>query len=152
MSSSNAYPSQGYQNRPQAGNPRQTEAWALTEAARRLREAQQADPFDAGRFLDALRLNWRLWTIFQAELCSPECQVPMDIRRNMLALSNFVDKTTVGLLANPQPEKANVLININRELAAGLFADPAQAQQQPAQPQGAQEPPASGGGGLDFSA
>ncbi len=150
MSTNNAY-SQGYQSAPPGGNPRQTEAWALTEAARRIRDAQT--PFDRQKFLDALRLNWRLWTIFQAELCSPECEVPLDVRQNMLSLSNFVDKHTVGLLGNPDPEKANILITINRELAAGLFADPHQGRADtgrgPTQDEGATP---AGGGGFDFSA
>ena len=74
--------------------------------------------------LTAARLNWRLWTIFQAEITSPECQLPIELRQNMLALCNFVDRVTVELLTDPAPSKVNVLININREIASGLLATP----------------------------
>ncbi len=138
-------PNQGpYSNIPAGGNPRQTEAWALTEAARRIADSQRPDaPPEA--FLTAVRLNWRLWTIFQAELAGPENELPLDLRQNMLSLCNFIDKTTIDIIADPSPEKATVLITINRNIAAGLFSIPTEA-----------APPAADaeqtGGGTDFSA
>ncbi len=121
--------SQNYQATPMPGNPRYTEAWALTQAARRMKEGQDAADFPKS-FLDAVRLNWRLWTIFQAEISSPDNPLPEDIRVNMLRLANFVDKTSVAIIAEPTPEKADVLFNINREIAAGLFTDPDTGQSQ----------------------
>lgn len=115
----------GYNNAPQPGNPRQSEAWALTEAARRIADAKDRHGIGP-EFLAAIRLNWRLWTIFQAELSSDESQVPDEVRGNMLSLCNFVDKTTVDIIAEPVLEKANILVTINRHIAAGLFADPSQ--------------------------
>lgn len=111
---------------PQSGNPRVTEAWALTEAARRMADAQN-EPFDRQRLLEAVRLNWRLWTIFQAELVAPDCPVPADVRSNMLSLANFVDKRSVDILEDPDPGKASILITINKEIAVGLFSAPQQA-------------------------
>ena len=120
-------PSQSYQGQyqtvPTGGNPRQTEAWALTEAARRIKEAQR-EPVDTEALLQTVRLNWRLWTIFQAEMTSPDCQLPLEIRQNMISLCNFVDKVTVDFISNTKPEKLNVLININREIASGLLTTP----------------------------
>ena len=114
------------------GSPRETEGRALLEAARRL-AAIQEKPDDRDSFLENVRLNWRLWTIFQAELTEPESQVPLEIRQNMLNLCNFVDKRTVEILADPKPEMLTVLININRNIAAGLLADPTAAMtEQPA--------------------
>ncbi|MGE5514875.1 MAG: flagellar biosynthesis regulator FlaF [Bacteroidota bacterium] len=113
----------GYSNAPVPGNPRQSEAWALTEAARRISEAKERHGAGA-EFLAAIRLNWRLWTIFQAELSSAESQVPDEIRGNMLSLCNFVDKVTVDIIAEPTVDKANILITINRHIAAGLFTTP----------------------------
>ena len=112
------------------GAPRETEGRALLEAARRLAEAQKT-PDDANGLRNAARLNWRLWTIFQAELSEPDCPMPVEIRTNMLNLCNFVDKRTVAILSKPTPQLAEVLININRQIAAGLLADPNQ-QQEPA--------------------
>ena len=101
--------------------PQQAEAWALTTAARRLSDAKQSG--DAETLLGAVRLNWRLWTIFQANLSNPDCGVPQEIRANLLSLANFVDKRSVALLVDADPAKLDVLININRQIAAGLLGD-----------------------------
>lgn len=105
---------------PQPGNPRLSEGWALTEAARRIAEAKDR-PGAKDDFLAAVRLNWRLWTIFQAELTMDYCPLPADLRANLLALSNFIDKRTISIIADPDPQKADVLISINRQIAAGLL-------------------------------
>ncbi|OAN48163.1 hypothetical protein A6A04_05275 [Paramagnetospirillum marisnigri] len=118
-----AYPKtdQGrYRSIPAGGNPRETEAWALTETARRMSEGQ-SESVDIEDFLGAVRLNWKLWTIYQSELSSPECDLPLELRQNWLSLSNFVDKRTVDIIATRERSKADVLININRQLAGGLF-------------------------------
>jgi len=117
--------------RRHGGAPRETEGRALLESARRLAVAQQ-DPQDKNGLREAVRLNWRLWTIFQAELSAPDCPIPVEIRTNMLNLCNFVDKRTVAVLAKPAPEMLDVLINVNRQIAAGLLtkADQGQADKQ----------------------
>lgn len=115
-----------YETLPIEGNPRETEAWALTQAALRMKAAQESNDTEA--MLSAVRLNWQLWTIIQSELLSPDCQVPLDIRQNVLSLANFIDKHTVGLIGQPEPAKLKVLISINRELAGGLYAHPAPAE------------------------
>ena len=106
------------------GSPRETEGRALLEAARRIAEAQKAA--DSAKILKAVRLNWRLWTIFQAEISAPTCTLPREVRQNMLTLCNFVDQRTVGILAEPKPDLLNVLINVNRNIAAGLLTNTAQ--------------------------
>ena len=104
---------------PQEGNPRATEAWALTEAGRRL--AQAAARGDAKIMREALRLNWRLWTIFQADLTvSLEATPDNDVIIGMLTLCQFVDRHTVDSLAEPTKEKLEVLVGLNRQIAAGL--------------------------------
>jgi flagellar protein FlaF len=74
--------------------------------------------------LEAVRANWRLWTIIQAELLDPECRLPDDLRGNVLSLAQFIDKHTVDIIAEPKPGKLDVLIAINRALAGGLFTTP----------------------------
>ena len=116
-----------YSNRPTINSdPRQIEGWALTETALRMKAAQK-EPMDETVLLHAVRLNWRLWTIFQASLLEPDCPLPIDIRNNLLSLSNFIDKHTAGILSNPQPSKLDILIRINREIAGGLLTVPATA-------------------------
>ncbi|MHA1567014.1 MAG: flagellar biosynthesis regulator FlaF [Alphaproteobacteria bacterium] len=132
----------GYRQPARAGNsPQETEGRALLEAARRLSIAQKDDDDDA--ILTCVRLNWRLWTIFQAELTAPECTVPTEIRQNMLNLCNFVDKRTVEILATPKPELLTVLININRNVAAGLLSS--QEEEQPATTPDVMPPSGTGG-------
>lgn len=134
-----AYPSAdqgGYRSIPAGGNPRETEAWALTETARRM-STGQSPSVDEDDFLAAVRLNWKLWTIFQADLSSPDSEVPVEMRQNMLSLANFVDKRSVEILSTRNRELATALISINRQLAGGLFtvvpaAEGASAPVQPA--------------------
>ncbi|NKD87942.1 flagellar biosynthesis regulator FlaF [Haematospirillum sp. 15-248] len=102
----------------QPGDPRKTEAWALMQAAVRMKLAQDSDDFDQMR--TALRLNWRLWTILQSDLLEPDCPVPPELRANMLSLSNFVDRQAVAFMANPDARLLDTLISINREISAGL--------------------------------
>ena len=101
-------------------SPEQTLAWGLTTAARKLADVM-APGTPRETMLDAVRINWRLWTIIQAEQADPDCQTPRGIREGLLNLSNFVDKRSVDLLAQPTADKIEVLININRNIAAGLL-------------------------------
>jgi len=104
---------------PQEGNPRATEAWALTEAGRRLAQAAAKD--DTKIMREALRLNWRLWTIFQADLTvALEADPNNQVTVNMLTLCQYVDRHTVDSLTEPTREKLDILVNLNRQIAAGL--------------------------------
>ena len=109
---------QSYETKPAEGNPTQSEAWALTQAALKLRDALNSGNVDEMKA--AVRLNWRLWTIFQADLLSPNSQVPLDIRQNILSLANFIDKHSIDFMGDPNPANVDVLININREISGGL--------------------------------
>jgi flagellar protein FlaF len=75
--------------------------------------------------LAAARLNWRLWTIIQSDLLDPHSAVPIEVRSNVLSLARFVDTRTLAFLSDPRPEMLDVLISINREMAGGLYAEPA---------------------------
>lgn len=109
---------------PGTSAPGEVEAWGLTQAALRMTAAQETA--DKQAMIDAVRLNWRLWTIFQAELLDPDSTVAMDIRTNLLSLAQYIDKHTVDFLAKPTPDKIDTLVNINRELATGLYQRPAE--------------------------
>ncbi len=77
-------------------------------------------------------------------MTTPECPQPIEIRQNILSLANFIDKTSVDIISDPQPEKVGILININRELAAGLFASIEGAEEErppePEQPEAVNDP------------
>ena len=121
----NQYQQSSYEQIPEPGNPTYTEAWALVEAARRmalpLEYADLNDEENKIRVRDSLRLNWRLWTIFQTELSFEDGPVPTEIRESMLNLCNFVDKHTVDTINAPSAEKISTLIEINRNIANGLL-------------------------------
>jgi flagellar biosynthesis activator protein FlaF len=123
---SNPYQQSSYDQIPQAGNPAYTEAWALVESARRMAGPIEYgsidDPENKKNLRDALRLNWRLWTILQTELSLEDGPVPTTIRENMLNLCNFVDKHTVETLNDTTVERVSTLIEVNRQIANGLLA------------------------------
>jgi flagellar protein FlaF len=101
---------------------REVEAIALTNTAQRLIDCQKQWNED-GHFLrldEALRLNQKLWTIFQSEMVRPDNPLPEEIKKNILELSLFIDRQIINTLMEPQPEKLDILINININLAAGL--------------------------------
>ena len=106
--------------------PQAAEGWALIEMARRLDEAaNQTDTPERLEILrDLVRRNWKMWTILQAAFVDPECTVPREIRENLLNLSNFIDRRSVDFLAEPDTAKLAVLININRQIGAGLMGNP----------------------------
>lgn len=117
---------QAYQSSLKLGtSARQTETRALLEAARRMDEAITGEDPDA--FRAALRLNWRLWTIIQADVSSEESPLSDEVRQNILSLSVFIDKHTVDALADPVGRKLRVLIDINRNIARGLMESAGEA-------------------------
>jgi flagellar biosynthesis activator protein FlaF len=122
--SNNASASTNYrQPGNQGGSPRETEGRALLEAARRMADALASEN-PTKDICDAVRLNWRLWTIFQAELSTPGHEMAEALRINMLTLCNFVDKRTVEILASPKPQLVQVLVSINKNVGAGLLTNP----------------------------
>jgi len=108
---------------------RQLEASALFRAARTLQLAQEHWGREGGeaRLDEALKLNQRIWTFFQAELGAEDNPLPIELKVQLLKLIEFIDKRTFDVMAFPAPEKLTVLININRNVAAGLSATPAGA-------------------------
>lgn len=97
------------------------EAWALTEAARRMTQSKSQEKEN---MIEQVRLNWRIWTIIQSELVDPDCTIPIEIRQNLLNLSNFIDRRSIDFIAKPDPDKLDILININRQIAGGLSGSP----------------------------
>lgn len=113
----------GYSSRPAAADPRSTEAWALGEASRRLVVASKTD--DKGVSLrEALRLNQRLWSIFQAALMEPNCPLPVELRQNVMALSVMMDRNVMQRLADLDGSKIQPILDINRAIAEGLAQKP----------------------------
>ena len=100
---------------------RELEAKLLLTSAARLQAIR--DGWDSKRpELDpALLYNRKLWSIFVTSVTSPDNPLPIGVRQNVANLGNFVFKHTLAILADPRRESLGSLININRELAAGLL-------------------------------
>jgi flagellar protein FlaF len=92
----------------------------LLRAASRLQAVH--DDWEGQRLsLDqALHYNRKLWTIFLTSVTSGDNPLPPEIRQNVANLGLFVMNQTLTVMGNPQRERLPSLININRELAAGL--------------------------------
>jgi flagellar protein FlaF len=105
----------------QTANPRELEANLLLRAASQLQavhDSWERAPFDLEL---ALRYNRKLWSIFLASVTGSDHALPVAVRQNVANLGVFVMSQTVTILRNPTRERLGALININRELAAGLM-------------------------------
>lgn len=104
-------------------SPRLLEANLLSRSAGQLQRIR--DDFDNSRgdLYQALLFNRKLWTIFVQSVTGEESQLPRTLRENIANLGIFVMKQTLAIQDDPRAQKLDVLININRELAAGLRAE-----------------------------
>jgi flagellar protein FlaF len=105
---------------------REIEAGALTRCALMLSDCQQNwdAPNRDEELAEALRTNQRVWSILQSELVKDDNPLPIPIRKNILALSVFIDNRIIQVMAHPEPEKLKIIIDINLNLAAGLNTKP----------------------------
>lgn len=106
----------------QIASPRELEADLLMSAAARLQAIRDGWTDKSPDLNAALLFNRRLWSIFITSATSPENPLPTGLRQNVANLALFVFRQTLAVLADPKPEYLGSLININRELAAGLRA------------------------------
>jgi flagellar protein FlaF len=108
-------------------SPRELEAAILIKAASRLQVIR--DDFDERRadLDDALTYNRKLWTVLVSSATEPDNPLPLPIKQNIASLGIYVFKRTFEVMFEPAPEKLAVLVNINREIAAGLRSVPADA-------------------------
>src|SRR5512134_1689821 len=117
----NAYSMRGHG----AADQRRLEGDALLRAATQLQDIHRAWRPELYRDLEsALLYNRRLWTIFAAEAANDATDLPIELRNNVASISVFVFKRSLELMAQPAPEKIEALIEINRNLAAGLLTRP----------------------------
>lgn len=119
----------------QSDDQRTLEARALLKSARQIQDLQTRwDDVQHTELDEILSSNRKLWMLFyDAALENAEGNRPNDLRSNIVNLSNFIFKRTIDVLANPAREKLDILITINREIAAGLSQKPAGMDNQPSQ-------------------
>jgi len=105
---------------------RELEARALYKAARLLEDCVRDwdTPGNGERLDQAIRFNQRLWTMFQTEMARADHALPLELRINLLRLSQFIDRRTFEVMSEPEASKLRALIDLNRQIAAGLQATP----------------------------
>jgi flagellar protein FlaF len=106
----------------QAMSPRELEASLLLQAAARLQTVQDAWDGKQGELNDALLFNRKLWSVFLSEMTDSKNPMPRNVRQNVANLGLFVMNHTVSVMKDRRREQLGSLININRELAAGLLS------------------------------
>jgi flagellar protein FlaF len=116
----------GAQARQHAGN-RDVEAQALLKAARKLQELEKNwDKRTPALLEESVKFNRQLWVLFYDTALNnaKNSGDQSDLHQNIVNMAGFVFKRSIDLMADPQQGKIGILININREVAAGLMAKP----------------------------
>jgi flagellar protein FlaF len=96
-------------------------------AASKLQAIKDGSVTDNTNIISAIRFNRRLWIVFADALGRAENQLPIEIKRNVTSLAMFVLNRSrlLETATEHNPDRLGVLININREIAAGLRANAA---------------------------
>jgi flagellar protein FlaF len=105
----------------QTSSPRELEANLLLKAAAHFQAIHDGWDRNKIELNEALLFNRKLWTIFLTSVTSEESELPVQIRQNVANLGLFVLNQTLAITSDPQPDRLGSLININREIAAGLL-------------------------------
>lgn len=105
---------------------REMEGRVLLKAAKMLQDLYNDwDNADAEIIDKTLKYNRQIWLMFyDTALENPEGNRPNELRSNIVNLANFIFKREIDITADPKKEKLQVLININKEIAAGLMTKP----------------------------
>jgi flagellar protein FlaF len=101
-------------------SPRDIEAQALLMAANKLQAVMTNADATFEQASEALMFNRKLWSIFLSEAQRDENPQPLHVRQNIANLGIFVLSHTAALQISPQRNHFKPLIEINRNIAAGL--------------------------------
>jgi flagellar protein FlaF len=101
---------------------REREAALLMKAAAGLQKIKDGWPDSFEELKPVLTFNRKLWTIFMAAVTKEDSQLPKEVRQNIANLGMFVLNETreIMLEAYPSPDRLDILVRLNRQLAAGL--------------------------------
>ena len=105
----------------ETSSARELEASLLLKSAARIQTIHDGWEGRKTELADALLFNRKLWTIFLDSILRDDNPLPIEVRQNVCSLSVFVINRTIKLSGDPKPEGLGSLININRQLAAGLL-------------------------------
>ncbi len=110
-----------------AGNQRELEARILLKSNRNIQQLVTIWDKRPGDLLEeTLKYNRHIWLLFYDTAIENKKEARPDaLRSNIINLANFIFKREIDILANPEKDKLDVLMNINREIAAGLMENAA---------------------------
>jgi flagellar biosynthesis activator protein FlaF len=116
-----SHPAQAYaRTAQQTLQGRDLEAHVLLKTAARLQGIRDNWDMRQGELQDALLANRKMWTIFVTAMSEDDCNLPSLVRSNIINLGMFIFNRTLQLAVDPKPQQLTVLIDINRNIAAGL--------------------------------
>ncbi len=104
-------------------SPRQRESALLMKAAAGLQKVKDEwETSTEEELRAALTFNRKLWTIFMSAVTQDDSPLPPEVRQNIANLGMFVMNQTREILYEgvPQAEQLTVLVQLNRQIAAGL--------------------------------
>lgn len=101
---------------------RELEARVLLKATKYLQDLKKDwESADRDIIQKTLEYNRQIWMMFyDTALENPDNDRPDTLRSNIINLANFIFKTEIEILTNPAKDKLDILMDINREIAAGL--------------------------------
>lgn len=103
-----------------SATPRELEAQALLMAANKLQEVATNANLPPEQRMHALMFNRKLWSVFLGDALSEGNLQPLEVRQKIVDISIFVLTHTLVLQNHPQIHEFESLIEINRNIAAGL--------------------------------
>jgi flagellar protein FlaF len=109
----------------QTSSPRELEADLLLRSASQLQViVDKWDGKKSNQYHDALSYNRRLWVILYSAVTSPENPLPIETRQNVANLGLFIFNETIALTSTADRDRIAALVEINRNVAAGLLGRP----------------------------
>jgi len=103
--------------------PRDLEANLLSSAAAHFQRIRENWDLLSSELPTALKFNRQIWTIFLTSVTDAASPLALDVRQHVANLGVFVLSQTAERQVAPDADKRDILIKINRELAAGLRGD-----------------------------
>lgn len=104
----------------QTADPRSLEASLLARSAAHLQQIRETWPERFDELEEALNKNRKIWSIFLQSVTKDDHPLPAPVRQNVANLGIFVMGQTYEILASKDPAKLDAIININRQISAGL--------------------------------
>lgn len=102
--------------------PRDLEGSLLLKSAVQLQSIKDDFENKTNELTEALYYNRKLWTLFMTSATDDSHPLPTEVKNNIASLGVFIANHTLEVLKDPTPAKLTTLININREIAAGLHS------------------------------